>query len=230
MANLAHEPRAIFHLGKGMACTRTESPGRVPLPSPSPGTGVRHLSASTATDETPAQGTGQGGLRAPAFACPCLPMPVPISFSVCLFVSPTCHHSCLSLHHPISLSLTLPVSLPLALHPPPPRLTPSPAHHILLQPINNFWAIAPGPRWARPLRRRSTAQPLSAPAASSKVQWGFHSPSPRQGVEEAAGKERRRCQGSLAQEKGVTFTSAGTARDGQAPAAPRARDAERATN
>lgn len=113
--------------------------------------------------------------------------------------------------------------------PPPSRLTPSPAHHILLQPINNFWAIAPGPHWARPLRRRSTAQPLSAPAASSKVQWGFHSPSPRQGVEEAAGKERRRCQGSLAQEKGVTFTSAGTAGDGQAPAAPRAGDAERAT-
>jgi len=126
-------------------------------------------------------------------------VPVPISSSVRFFVSPACHHSCLSPHHPISLSLTLPVFLPLAL---PPHLTPSPAHHILLQPINNFWAIALGPRWARPLRRRSLAQPLSAPAASSKVQRGFHSPSPRQGVEEAAGKERPGCQGAWHRKRG----------------------------
>lgn len=128
-----------------------------------------------------------------------------------------CHRSRLSPHHPISLSLTLPVPLSLALS---PRLTPSPAHHILLQPINNFWAIAPGPRWARPLGRRCPAQPLNAPAASSKVQAGLSQPlSPSGG---GGGRLQRKAAlpGSLAQEKGVTFASDGTGGDGQALAAP----------
>lgn len=61
------------------------------------------------------------GTRTSACAWPHLPVLVPIS-SLCLFVSPACHRSHLSPHHPVSLSLTLPAALP------PPHPFPGPSH------------------------------------------------------------------------------------------------------
>lgn len=149
--------------------------------SVSSSTAQGQLHASTAT----MHGTGWGH-QWPGF---CLPSP---TSSILLFVS---LHAITPASPRHLVSLPLPTSLPLS-------LTPSPAHHILLQPINNFWAIAPGPCWARPLSCCCPAQPLSATAASSKVQSGFHGPAPRQGVEEAAGKERPRCQGAWHRKRG----------------------------
>lgn len=196
----------IFHPTRGLNPT-----GLVPLPSLSPGGGHSHLSTSTATTETAARGT-----QGPAFVCPRLPLPQSASLSL----SPA-----ITLASPPSPRL--PFTRPPRFAPTsPPASALSPAHHILLQPINNFWAIAPGPCWARPLRRRSPAQPLSAPAASSKVQRGFHSPAPRQGVEEAAREERPRCQGAWHRKRGSPSPPRGTNGDGRAPAAPRPGDAE----
>lgn len=172
MASLAHEPWAIFHLHQVWA----EPPNLVHIP--------QHCTRPALCQHSHHARHKMGTPVASVSLHPSLPSS--------------------------SLSLRMPSLLPLpvtSFRSPSSFLSPSPsplspAHHILLQPINNFWAIAPGPCWARPLARRCPAQPLSATAASSKVQRGFHSPAPRQGVEEAAGKERPRCQGAWHRKRG----------------------------
>lgn len=199
MASLAHEPWAIFHFSP-YAKAEPHRPG--PPAIPVPRGGHSHLSTSTATTETLGRGT-----QGPAFVCPHLPLPRSASLSLLpALASPP--SPCLPFTRPPCFAPTS-----------PPASALSPAHHILLQPINNFWAIAPGPCWARPLRCRSPVQPLSVPAASSKVQRGFHSPAPRQGVEEAAREERPRCQGAWQRKRGSLLPPRGTNRDGRAPAA-----------
>lgn len=199
MASLAHEPRAIFHFSP-YARAEPHRPGPPAIPVPCGG--HSHLFTSTATTETLGRGT-----QGPAFVCPHLPLPRSASLSLPpALASPP--------------SPRFPFTRPPRFAPTsPPASALSPAHHILLQPINNFWAIAPGPCWARPLCCRSPVQPLSVPAASSKVQRGFHSPAPRQGVEEAASEERPCCQGAWHRKRGSPSPPRGTNRDGRAPAA-----------
>lgn len=87
-------PEQYFFLGEEcLAMDWVPRPGPSVLCSPS--TGVRHLSCRTATAQTPAQGAEHRELASPACACPCPPALVPIP-SLCLFVSPVCHHSHLS--------------------------------------------------------------------------------------------------------------------------------------